>query len=308
MKYQITPAVDAVREFLEIAGDFTDPLEVVREAISNSIDAGSEVITIEFSAQKQAGRQVIQILIRDEGHGMKREDLQSFFDLGNSSKRGNPALIGEKGHGTKVFFNCQSLEVKTVRDGSGLIAKMLEPFSRLHAGQLPEVSVEDLGNTNDPNGTTITILGFNNNDGEVFTHDRLRDYIHWFTKFGSVEQQFGISDHKDKKLWLKGLDRVSAEELHFGHFFPDNSKPIKLLFEEHVVKAPDHYCKRICESIPISNSMLYFRWREIVSSSFITGCSNGLDTLLREAAIEYKNVMVSGFARTTCPSSARTSG
>ncbi len=53
--YQIVPAVDAVREFLEIAGDFTDPLEVVREAISNAIDAGSNVTRVEFTAIKQRG-------------------------------------------------------------------------------------------------------------------------------------------------------------------------------------------------------------------------------------------------------------
>lgn len=125
---------------------------------------------------------------------------------------------------------------------------MKEPFTRLHAGQLPEVTVEEIGNVAEPNGTTIRILGFNNNDGEMFTHERLRDYIHWFTKFGSVEQQVGLQEHKDKKLFLKGLDRTDAEEVSFGHFFPENSKPIKELFDEHIVKAPEHYCKRITRS------------------------------------------------------------
>ncbi len=237
-----------MREFLEIAGDFTDPLEVVREAISNAIDAGSNVTRVEFTAIKQAGRRVIQITISDNGGGMGPGELQSFFDLGNSGKRGRPDLIGEKGHGTKVYFNCQSLTVRTVRDGNALKAQMIDPFDRLHAGLLPEVHVEDLGKVEEGNGTVITILGFNNNDGEVFTHDRLCDYVYWFTKFGSVEMQFGDSPHAGKKLWLKGLDRLAAEELSFGHFFPENSKDIKALFEQHVVKAPDFYCKRIIKS------------------------------------------------------------
>jgi signal transduction histidine kinase len=103
--YEITPAVDAVREFLEIAGDFTNPLEVIREAISNAIDAGASEIKINFSQPKAVGGYVLTITIEDDGRGMDAQDLQSFFDLGNSAKRHDPNLIGEKGHGTKVYFN-----------------------------------------------------------------------------------------------------------------------------------------------------------------------------------------------------------
>ena len=35
----LTPQVDQTREFLEIANDFANPLDLVREAISNSYDA-----------------------------------------------------------------------------------------------------------------------------------------------------------------------------------------------------------------------------------------------------------------------------
>ena len=103
--YEITPQVDAVREFLEIAGDFTNPLEVVREGISNAIDAGASEIKIEFSQPKIVGTYVLTIVIEDNGSGMNFGELQSFFDLGNSAKRYDAAQIGEKGHGTKVFFN-----------------------------------------------------------------------------------------------------------------------------------------------------------------------------------------------------------
>ena len=89
--YVITPAVDAVREFLEIAGDFTNPLEVVREAISNSLDANATDISLEFTAPYEAGSPILQIIIRDNGDGMDKIQLQSFFDLGNSAKRGDPS-------------------------------------------------------------------------------------------------------------------------------------------------------------------------------------------------------------------------
>ena len=118
-EFTITPKVDEVREFLEIAADFTNPLELVREAISNSLDADASEVSIEFSTIKQMGAHVLVIAIRDNGNGMDQLDLQSFFDLGNSPKRSNkqnnPSTIGEKGHGTKVFFRCSSISVTTCK-------------------------------------------------------------------------------------------------------------------------------------------------------------------------------------------------
>jgi hypothetical protein len=73
-QYQIIPKVDAVREFLEIAGDFTNPLELVREAISNSLDAGATQITLDFTAQKEAGSHILQIRIVDNGRGMDGDE------------------------------------------------------------------------------------------------------------------------------------------------------------------------------------------------------------------------------------------
>src|SRR6266446_2506136 len=54
-EFTITPKVDEVREFLEIATDFTNPLELVREAIGNSLDANATEVSIEFSTIKELG-------------------------------------------------------------------------------------------------------------------------------------------------------------------------------------------------------------------------------------------------------------
>ena len=180
-EFKITPKVDAVREFLEIAGDFTNPFELVREAISNSWDAGSTENSIEFSTIKQLGLHVLLIIINDNGLGMDNDELQSFFDLGNSPKRAdkqkNPDTIGEKGHGTKVYFNCSSITVSTCKNGTLFEAEMLNPYAQLSDGNLPTVSVKRSENTSRPSGTEIIIKGFNNNQGEKFTHERLKDYI-----------------------------------------------------------------------------------------------------------------------------------
>ena len=51
--FTITPKVDEPREFLEIAGDFTNPLELIREAISNSFDARANFIRFKFYVEKK---------------------------------------------------------------------------------------------------------------------------------------------------------------------------------------------------------------------------------------------------------------
>jgi hypothetical protein len=248
-EFTITPKVDEVHEFLEIAADFTDPLEVVREAISNSLDANATEVSIEFSTIKQLGAHVLLITIRDNGDGMGELELQSFFDLGNSPKRlnkqQNANTIGEKGHGTKVYFRCSSISVATCRDGTLLDARMENPYAQLHDGHLPLVTVTRTESANRSNGTKLSIKGFNNNQLEKFTHDRIKDYVKWKTKFGSIETTFGIRTNSSKKLLLKGLDRDAPEEIPFGHVFPEDTKDLNSLFTEHVVRAPDYYCKKI---------------------------------------------------------------
>jgi hypothetical protein len=47
-EFTITRSVDAAQEFIEIATDFSNPLDLVREAISNSFDAKAKNIRLGF--------------------------------------------------------------------------------------------------------------------------------------------------------------------------------------------------------------------------------------------------------------------
>lgn len=243
--FLITPSVNQTQEFIEIANDFSNPLEIVREAISNAFDATAKNIHISFSVVNEYGNKILLIRIKDDGSGMDKAGLQSFFDLGNSLRRNNPDTIGEKGHGTKVYFNSSYIEVNTVKDGTLLTAKVNQPYNCLFDRQIPVVNVTEYQSTNTKNGTEIIIKGYNNNRREKFTHAILKDYILWSTKFGSVERVFGIDTFEDIKLFLKGLDKNDFEPISFGHIFPEESRDIKELFAKYMVKAPDMYCKRI---------------------------------------------------------------
>jgi hypothetical protein len=246
--FVITPKVDDTQEFIEIANDFSNPLDLVREAISNSYDAKATEIRISFEVVKQYGESILKIVLKDNGSGMEAEQLQNFFDLGNSTRRNDENTIGEKGHGTKVFFNSKQIEVKTSSGDVGFLAVMNDPFRKLYNRQIPTVDVREIDEFE--LGTEVTIYGYNNNRRDRFTHPILKDYIMWFTKHGSVENQFSDVEKK-VKLYLKGIGKSEFEEIEKGHYFPEESNDINKLFEEQLTKAPDYYTKKI-----IKNGML----------------------------------------------------
>ena len=254
-QYNLTPTVDETQEFIEIANDFSNPLEVVREAISNAWDAGATRIDILFGMSPSAGEDVLRITLRDNGHGMDRKGLQSFFDLGNSLRRDDPNAIGEKGHGTKVYFNSSSIEIRTVREGMKRTAILDHPFKKLHMRQIPIALVEEApAEPSDDTGTEIIIIGYNNNRRDRFTHERLKDYVRWFTKFGSIESQLGSAMTVTVPvLYLQGLDADKPEKIEFGHPFPPESQDLNKLFEQHEVRAPHFYCRRIIRQGALPN-------------------------------------------------------
>jgi prepilin-type processing-associated H-X9-DG protein len=251
--YLLVPEVNAAQEFIEIANDFANPLDLVREAISNSFDAKATDIRLAFEVQEIAGESTFVVRISDNGHGMDRAQLKSFFDLGNSTRRGDPHTIGEKGHGTKVFFNCSRLQVDTQRGGQRLVAILDGPFKRLHAREVPDVSVSTSASETTASATVVEIFGYNNNRRERFTHQRLKDHIQWFTKFGSVGKVIAVEDYPDVKLHLKGLDADVFETMDFGHPFPPESKSASDLFDTYTVQAPDYYSRRLVRTGSLPN-------------------------------------------------------
>jgi hypothetical protein len=252
-EFVLTPTVDQAQEFIEIANDFANPLDLVREAISNAFDAHATDIRLAFETKLISGETTFVIHLTDNGDGMGRNELQSFFDLGNSTRRSDKATIGEKGHGTKVYFNAKKLIVDTQRDGVRFVASLDAPFSKLHDRTIPTVTVREEPSETPATGTSITIYGYNNNRRERFTHSRLRDHIFWFTKFGSVERQFDIETLANVKLHLKGLDRDDFETLNFGHPFPDESGKVNILFDKYTVQAPSYYCRRVVTAGSLPN-------------------------------------------------------
>ena len=245
---EFTPKVNEAAEFFEISNDFSNPKEVVREAISNSFDANAKNMKIECYIDRSTGIDELIIEIEDDGDGMTEEDLKSFFGLGYSTRiqldeRGynvSPS-IGEKGHGTKVYFNSRRIEIKTHKNSKFFEAHMDNPRQNLRRQQVPKVVYEVTECDSRQKGTVIKVFGYNSNIQAGFGHSELEDYIYWFTKFGSMELEFEIEKYKDTKLLLKGLGKDDFEELKFGHKFATVNTDIRALRNIDKVSPLDHY-------------------------------------------------------------------
>jgi hypothetical protein len=272
-----TAIVNAANAYRQIITNFSDPLEFVREAISNSIDASATNLSISVeNAAGPTGQPEIRIIINDDGEGMNERTLERFFNLGDSEKADlkNEAdgenqmgyLIGEKGFGTKIYLNSRKVEVRTTDKKSGVSLRAVSQghLERIHDALPPEYEV-----TQQPDGsigTEIKIFGYNHNDGKKLGHDQLKDYILWFTKFGSIEPLLWANFPKHAatqgrlgglRLHLQGLgfdaskhggeETARAESLDFGHIFPQECFDGKTLREKAKTKKAsptDFYCRR----------------------------------------------------------------
>src|SRR5579863_5141515 len=242
---EIKPEVNSEAEFLEIASDFGNPLEIVREGISNALDASATEIRISFTVEEIDGATALVIRLQDNGSGMTKGQLtRDFWGLGFSDARNDPHKIGEKGHGTKIYLRSESVRVVTT-GAEGTFESVCErPMRDLSRNRSHKPVFRPASGSMRPQGTLIEIVGYNQNERALFVQSAVKDYIQWFSKFGSIERIFGIEDYKDVKLYLKCLDVTEFEEIPFGHPFPDENSDIDALFKSLVADAADHYVRR----------------------------------------------------------------
>ncbi len=228
MREGIRPRVNEAREFLEIAKDFKDPKEILREGLSNSWDAGSSRVTLKFSLIPISGtkRKKILVEINDDGDGMSEEprsngspsEIEAFFNLGDSFKP--YGSIGSKGHGTKIYYKSLGIKVETWKGGKRIVAETeVSPWETLQKGIVPTYRCESMPDDSGRRGTKILIDGFQAKQSEFASIDELADYLRWYTVLGSFGQYFSSPRKMDVELKPTGTrDPVT---LPYGFRFPD---------------------------------------------------------------------------------------
>jgi len=115
---------------------------------------------------------------------------------------------------------------------------MIQPFRSLHQRYIPEVTVISSDTADKSNGTLIEIKGYNNNRRDRFQQDILKDYVMWFTKFGSAELEFGDTKYKNTILKLKGLDAIRRGN-QVRTLLSRRKQDVNKLFDEYMLEAPE---------------------------------------------------------------------
>jgi hypothetical protein len=225
MRTGIKPRVNEAREFLEIAKDFKDPREILREAISNSWDAGAQHVSLKFDLATIPGTRSKKIVVRieDDGDGMSSEprldgapsEIEGFFNLGDSYK--GPNQIGSKGHGTKIFYKSSGIVVETYKNGSFIRASTeSDPWQSLRAGKVPTYCIDET--EADGRGTLIKVDGFEAKHKEFSELSELINYIKWYTVAGSFGHYFDTT--RRFQIEIKPIGQLPVS-IPYGFSFPD---------------------------------------------------------------------------------------
>jgi len=239
---KIEPKVKPEAEFLEIAADFGDPMEIFREAISNAYDAKATQIKINIFVTNADGDSKLVIEFEDNGIGMSQDVLvNNFWDLGNSLSKQDKTKIGEKGHGTKIFLRSKEIKVITHHESGSYESVCTNPFQFLNSGKMHSPQFRKIDSTG-TTGTYIRIEDYNNSERSRYLHDIVVDYINWFTKHGSFENQFG--GNQNFVVLLKCLDDDDFSTIEFGHRFAPIKDNLNNLFSEYGSSAGDYFVKK----------------------------------------------------------------
>ncbi len=262
--------------FVEIIQNKSYPLEILREAISNAHDYKATEMEIIAAVKTIKGKRRLIINITDNGTGMDIDGLKRFAGLGfsesydNKQNNNGADLIGEKGHGTLLYFFSDEVKVVTKKNGKCYKAVWNTPWEKVCNGEKLETAVTICDCLNTDHSTSIQITGYSDNDSSMFAFHKMRDYIEWFTKFGAFENQFNdqftdVPKSSLKVIKLAGVDNSdNPEHIFFGHPFPKESKDLDNLFQDYLQDAPKYYCRRIIKRGTLPNYPEY-AWHAVIS-------------------------------------------
>jgi Histidine kinase-, DNA gyrase B-, and HSP90-like ATPase len=259
----LKPAINGAKEIKEISEDFLQPLEVLREALSNAYDAGALKVHVVARREHDAtGRNILSLSLTDDGQGMSRENLEGFFGLGVSHKPRLPDRppIGFKGHGTKLYYRARDIYVLTRRaDGPTLLAVVENareqvlraqdlPAVELWEGEAAEQHARAIGLAPPAGqGTAIALLDFTADSNrliDAFRRKQIESYIRWFTVYGSFQYIITKTEPRAPfELTLQATDEDVGRPVPFGHPWPSDATELRELKAKDARRPYNHFVK-----------------------------------------------------------------
>jgi DNA topoisomerase VI subunit B len=151
------------RDILAAASSFKNEAVVVWEYIVNGLQYVDPGISPKVSVTVLPGHQ--GIVIADNGSGMTLKDLEHFFQMHgeNLERRAGRPGRGKFGTGKSAAFGiANTLRVDTIRSGKRNVVELTrDMINASDGGEIPVEWIERDKATDDPNGTTISILDIN---------------------------------------------------------------------------------------------------------------------------------------------------
>lgn len=250
-------------ELYQIITDFGEPLEIFREAFQNAIDENASEVYCNVFQKEKLGSETLFIDIWNNGNGLPKEKINCFFDLANSTKTDDNYVqmkgkLGYKGHGAKIFFNASKVIIESKGSGYHYAVESENPVQQISDKNTFYYS--DFKNPKEfetgfpatwEKGFLVRIVGHlhfrTQHTLYKLNHSHIRDYIKWFTVFGTIRTLFDTELlDKNISLYLRGLDfddfksrfntfeqidpvpqfvvidNNEYEKLTLGHYFPPN--------------------------------------------------------------------------------------
>ncbi len=213
--------IDDARLFLQVIRERRDALEVLREALSNSHDAGATRVTI---VVKGASAKLVDVEIHDNGRGIRPSEFRFFFGLGFGNKTSSLS-IGNKGLGTKLFFNSDRVEVTTRLATGGAYRALLEhPLVELEHGRVPKYRVThtDRLPSRFKHGASILIGGLRANArSPSLSGENIANYLRWYTVAGSCREILSVTGAHRMDVRLVRRGAQTSEFRIDGHRLPN---------------------------------------------------------------------------------------
>jgi hypothetical protein len=272
----VLSAVNENHVFVEIIKNKSASLEILREAISNSHDYKATEMTIIAKTKFIKGKHRLVITIKDDGLGMDLDGLKRFASLGFSESHQHKInntgdqLVGEKGHGTLLYFFSDEVYVEAKKDGKCYKVRWVNPWAKVCDGEKLQADAEIVNCSPTDHGTFIEIIGYANDDTTQFAYHIMKDYIEWYTKFGSVENQFVTEPFKVpqstlRRIKLAGVNNSDEPQMiFFGHPFPAQTRSLDILIDKYLQDAPKYYCKRMVKQGNLPHFPEY-KWYAVIS-------------------------------------------
>ncbi|WP_460444667.1 ATP-binding protein [Angustibacter aerolatus] len=203
-------------------------IELLREAVSNSVDADAKHIDVQLN---NAGGEMWNVVIQDDGNGMEDKHMRAFFNAGDSVKDFAQTAIGEKGLGSKTTFVAKEVVVESRRytnPGVLLVGRMQDPMASLAKLKMPKYTVEQDPAGHTPGltsaGTRITLAGvhfasFNGRktaDAKIIA-DRVMHYLRSMCATGTVKNRHGQQTHVIKNVANVGVIPLVTVEVATGN-------------------------------------------------------------------------------------------